>query len=382
MPFSFMRPSSSSRWSPAAHHAGGQVERDRVTQAPAAASPSDRLVEPVLRRAGHREANALGQLGRLGLALAEREDLEVDGSIIARLRRRGCRRCGSSRSSARPRTGRGHARPLSRYGLVVGVEDEVAAGRHLDPVSSRLEAVEEEALGDAVLRGRGLDRHVVVDEQIGGAQALLARVDPEGEVVQAAAGAEVVGDVDQLVRGDREAHPGALLGSVVQLDPLVPPVAEELLAKLAARADVGGEHVDVVEPLDRGAAADVALRLVSPATASGARGRSSARPRSRARRRGRRGPRSGRPGRVRHPRRSSRGRGPSARLRRPGARAPRGSRRAVRGGPGRPAATRSASGCSEGSRPSRAGRPTARRAPPPPSRARRRRSAGSRPASA
>ena len=45
------------------------------------------------------------------------------------------------------------------------------------------------------------------------------------------------------------------------------------------------------------------------------------------------------------------------------------------------AAPRSASGCSAGSRPSRAGRPTDPRAPPPPSRARRRRSAGSPPAS-
>ena len=62
-----------------AHHAGGQVERDRVTQGPQPRRRRDRLVEPVLRRTGHREANALGQLGRLGLALPEREDLEVDG---------------------------------------------------------------------------------------------------------------------------------------------------------------------------------------------------------------------------------------------------------------------------------------------------------------
>jgi hypothetical protein len=35
---------------------------------------------------------------------------------------------------------------------VIGVVDEVAAGRDLDPVAAGLEAVEEEALGDAVLR--------------------------------------------------------------------------------------------------------------------------------------------------------------------------------------------------------------------------------------
>jgi hypothetical protein len=62
-----------------AHHAGGQMERDRVTQSPQPRSRCDRLVEAVLRRTGHREANALGQLGGLGLALPEGEDLEVDG---------------------------------------------------------------------------------------------------------------------------------------------------------------------------------------------------------------------------------------------------------------------------------------------------------------
>ena len=40
------------------------------------------------------------------------------------------------------------------------------------------------------------------------AARLLAGVDPEGEMVQAPAGAEVVGDVDQLVGRDREAEPG------------------------------------------------------------------------------------------------------------------------------------------------------------------------------
>ena len=71
-------------------------------------------------------------------------------------------------------------------GLGVRVVGEVAAGGHLDAVAAGLEAVEEEALGDRVLGGRGLDRHVVVEEQVGGAQHLLARVHPEGEVVEAA----------------------------------------------------------------------------------------------------------------------------------------------------------------------------------------------------
>ena len=44
-----------------------------------------------------------------------------------------------------------------------------------------------------------------------------------------------VGDVDQLVGGDGEAEPGAGLGAVVELDPLVQPVAEQLLREHAVR---------------------------------------------------------------------------------------------------------------------------------------------------
>ena len=55
-----------------------------------------------------------------------------------------------------------------------------------------------------------------------------------------------------------------VLGPVVELDPLVQAVAEDVLRELAVRAHVGREHVDVVEPLHRRAASDVALRLVPP----------------------------------------------------------------------------------------------------------------------
>ena len=249
-------------------------------------------------------------------------------------------------------------RGAPRDRLLVGVVDEVAAGGDLDAVPAGLEAVEEEALRDAVLRRRRLDRDARVDEDVRGAQALLARVDPEREVVQAPARAVRVRDVDQLVRGDRDAHPGAGLRAVVELDALVEPVAEHVLAELARRPHVRGEQVDVVEPLDRRAAPDVALRLVAP---------------------GRRevrwgdvalglveqledvavrvGEAVGRPvpDVAVDP---ARCRAPSPRRRRPGARAPRGSRRAARRGRGRPAGPRSASGSSAGSRPSRAGTPS------------------------
>ena len=120
----------------------------------------------------------------------------------------------------------------------------------------------------------------------------------------------------------------------------------------------------MVEALDRGAAARVALGLVlqrRPQVLAAAR---SARPRSRARRRGRRGRGSGTPGRGRGRRRSSPRRGRPPRPRRRGARAPPGSRRAA---PSTPMPDGVGLGelqaSSAGSRPSRAGRPTAPRAP-------------------
>jgi hypothetical protein len=63
----------------AAHHAGGQMERDRVAERPQPRRRRDRLVEAVPGRAGHRQPDVLGELGGLGLTAAEREDLEVDG---------------------------------------------------------------------------------------------------------------------------------------------------------------------------------------------------------------------------------------------------------------------------------------------------------------
>ena len=102
-------------------------------------------------------------------------------------------------------------------------------------------------------------------------------------MMQPAVCAVGVRDVDQLVGRDRQAQPRARLGAVVALDPFVQAVTEELLRELAVRAHVGGEDVDVVEPLHGGAAPDVALRgcaagVGAPAVALGPR---------RARRRGR-----------------------------------------------------------------------------------------------
>ena len=147
-------------------------------------------------------------------------------------------------------------------GLRVRVVDEVAAARDLDAVAAGLDPVEEEALRDRVLRRRRLDVDVVLDEDVGRAQHLLAGVDPEGEVVETTARTESIRDVDELVCGDREAHPGAGLLPVVQHHLLVEAVAEDVLREDPVRADVVREQVDVVEPLDRRTSRDVPLRLV------------------------------------------------------------------------------------------------------------------------
>ena len=115
--------------------------------------------------------------------------------------------------------------------LVRRVEDEVGAGRDLDAVAAGLVHVQEHSLRDGVLGRRGLDRDVGVEEQVGGAQQLLARVDEPRQVVQPTAPAGVVGRVDQLVRGDREAHPRALFGAVVVDHLLVGAVARAALRR-------------------------------------------------------------------------------------------------------------------------------------------------------
>src|SRR5262245_17775459 len=159
-------------------------------------------------------------------------------------------------------TGALFRRPHDR--LEVRVVHEVAARRDLDAVATGLEPVQEEALRDPMLRRSCLDRDAGVDEHVGSAEALLARVDPEGQVMEPAARTVVVGDVDELVGGDRETEPRALLRSVVQLDALVQAVPQELLREHPARPDVGRQDVDVVEAFHGRAAADVPLRLVLP----------------------------------------------------------------------------------------------------------------------
>ena len=94
------------------------------------------------------------------------------------------RRCGSSPPSSRPTPGRGHVPPPSRRRA--RNRGRRRGSRRASPRSGfrPARAVEEESLGDRVLRRRGLDVHAGVQEHVRRAQHLLAGVDPEREVVQ------------------------------------------------------------------------------------------------------------------------------------------------------------------------------------------------------
>lgn len=77
--------------------------------------------------------------------------------------------------------------------------------------------------------------------------------------MQPAAGAGVVGYIDQLVGGDREAQPCSGLDSAVEHHLLIEAEAEQVGGEAAVDGDIGRQHVDVVQALDRRAVIDVAL---------------------------------------------------------------------------------------------------------------------------
>ena len=60
---------------PVAQHPDRHVHRDAVPERPEALGDVERVIDPVPRRGGDREAHRPGQLGRLGLALGEGHDL-------------------------------------------------------------------------------------------------------------------------------------------------------------------------------------------------------------------------------------------------------------------------------------------------------------------
>ena len=77
-----------------------------------------------------------------------------------------------------------------------GGEDQPGAGiGELDPVAGGLPDIEEEGALDGVLVRPGLDVDAVLEEDVGGAQDVLALVDGVGEVVEAAVAAPACSSV-------------------------------------------------------------------------------------------------------------------------------------------------------------------------------------------
>ena len=98
--------------------------------------------------------------------------------------------------------------------LPVGREDQAGAGvGDLDAVAAGLVDVEEEGLLDRVLVRAGLDVDAVLQEDVGGAQDLLAAVERVGDVVEAARLAVVVageGEVVALVATSSSTSPASV----------------------------------------------------------------------------------------------------------------------------------------------------------------------------
>src|SRR5262245_28208625 len=84
--------------------------------------------------------------------------------------------------------------------LPVGREDEASAGvGDFDAVTAGLPDIEEEGLLDRVLVRAGLDVDAVFEEDVGGAQNLLAAVERVGDVVEAAGLAVMIARVGKIV---------------------------------------------------------------------------------------------------------------------------------------------------------------------------------------
>ena len=133
---------------------------------------------------------------------------------------------------------------------------------HLDPVPAGLEHVEEEGLLHGMLVRPGFDRHTGFEEDVGRAQDLLAAIEREGDVVEAAGDAVGFlgeGEVVALVVR-RQPHAGFLAG--VEFDPLRAAQAQIALEELAAGADIDGQAVEVIDAADVDATGGKALRLV------------------------------------------------------------------------------------------------------------------------
>ena len=149
--------------------------------------------------------------------------------------------------------------------LPVGDVEAVAAGVDLDPHAAGLAEVEVVLLAHAVPAGAELDRDVGVEQDVGRAQELVARVDPPRDVVHAAGHAGLVEDEPEVVRllvvRDHREHGDVGVG---QDRVLGERGAERVAVPLGVADRVVAHHGDVV---DHGAA-----RCRAGRSAAGGRG--------------------------------------------------------------------------------------------------------------
>ena len=87
----------------------------------------------------------------------------------------------------------------------------------------------------------------VLEENVGGEQDLLARVERVGDVVEAALGAGRVARIGEVVGLVGRGQPYAGFAAVVHDDALGKAEAEIVLEEFAAGLDVGGEAIPVVD---------------------------------------------------------------------------------------------------------------------------------------
>src|SRR5262245_42860444 len=145
----------------------------------------------------------------------------------------------------------------------VGCQPEPrTSGGYLAPVAPWFVHVEKKGLLDCMLVGPGLDVNAILEKNIGGTKHILARIEREGDVVQAALGAGVVARVGKIVALVGRRHPHAGFAAIVEHDLLGQLEAEIVLEEFAVGLDVNRKPVEMVNPANIDAARGKTLRLV------------------------------------------------------------------------------------------------------------------------
>src|SRR5690348_6374951 len=133
--------------------------------------------------------------------------------------------------------------------LPVGRQDQPRAGvGDRDAVATGLPDIKEEGLLDRMLVRAGLDVDAVLEEDIGGAQDLLAAVDGIGDVMEASLLAVMIPRVGEVVALVRHGHPHRGFRAVIEDDLFGGTQTKIGLEEEPVRLDVDGEAIEMVEP--------------------------------------------------------------------------------------------------------------------------------------